>query len=58
MTESDDTLPKIGEPATRALAAAGIISLADVQRTSLAELAVLHGVGPKAIRILRGLLAD
>ena len=34
MTESDDTLPKVGAPATRALAAAGIHSLSDVRRTA------------------------
>ena len=53
MTESDAMLPKIGAPATRALFAVGITSLADVRRFSLAELAALHGVGPKAVRLLR-----
>lgn len=53
MADTDDELPKIGAPATRALAAAGITSLSDVRRVSLDDLAALHGVGPKAIRILR-----
>ena len=53
MTERDEALPKIGAPATRALAAAGVTSLADVRRSSLDDMAALHGVGPKAIRLLR-----
>ncbi|MFC5815529.1 hypothetical protein [Nonomuraea harbinensis] len=47
-------LPKaIGRPATRALASAGITTLDQVARLSDAELNGLHGVGPKAVRILR-----
>ncbi|MDA0632975.1 hypothetical protein OUY22_06050 [Nonomuraea sp. MCN248] len=47
-------LPKaIGRPATRALAGAGITTLDQVARLSDAELGALHGVGPKAVRILR-----
>ncbi|MEE6261545.1 hypothetical protein [Plantactinospora sonchi] len=47
-------LPRaIGGPATRALAGAGITSLAQVAELTGAELAALHGVGPKAVRILR-----
>jgi hypothetical protein len=53
----DPSLPStIGRPAMRALLAAGINSLEDVARVSDAELAALHGVGPKAIRILRATL--
>ncbi|WP_026931941.1 hypothetical protein [Glycomyces tenuis] len=47
-------LPKaIGRPATRALADAGITALDQVAELSDAELGALHGVGPKAVRILR-----
>ncbi|HLT97238.1 MAG TPA: hypothetical protein VK070_10675 [Acidimicrobiia bacterium] len=47
-------LPRaIGRPATRALAGAGVTTLADVARHSEDELLALHGVGPRAIRILR-----
>ena len=46
----------IGRPALRALAAAGINSLEDVARTNDADLLALHGVGPKAIAILRAAL--
>ncbi|MEO3746725.1 hypothetical protein [Plantactinospora sp. B5E13] len=51
-------LPRaIGRPATRALAGAGISTLAQVADLTAAELAALHGVGPKAVRILREALA-
>jgi hypothetical protein len=47
-------LPKaIGRPATRALASAGITTLAQVAALSEAELLAMHGVGPKAVRLLR-----
>jgi predicted flap endonuclease-1-like 5' DNA nuclease len=43
----------IGSPATRALAGAGITTLAQVADHSDGDLLALHGVGPKAVRILR-----
>lgn len=47
-------LPKaIGKPATRALANAGITTLDQVAELTDAQLRALHGVGPKAVRILR-----
>ncbi len=50
---SDSDLPtSIGKPATRALLGAGVVTLDDVAARSAAELAALHGVGPKALRIL------
>ena len=45
-------LPKIGAPATRALAAIGVTTLEDVSWCREAELLALHGFGPKAMRIL------
>jgi hypothetical protein len=42
---------RIGRPATGALVDAGYRSLADLPE-DLASLADLHGVGPKAIRLL------
>lgn len=51
--QPDSDLPKIGEPARRALAAVGIYRLEQVAGMTEAELLRLHGVGPKAIRILR-----
>jgi antitoxin component YwqK of YwqJK toxin-antitoxin module len=47
-------LPKaIGRPATNALEAVNITSLEDVSKMTEKELANLHGVGPKAIGILK-----
>lgn len=47
-------LPKsIGRPATQALVHAGITTLAQVAELTDADLKAMHGVGPKAIRILR-----
>ena len=45
-------LPPIGRPANSALLAAGITSLAQVATCSRSELLAMHGVGPKAVRIL------
>jgi hypothetical protein len=42
----------IGAPATRALAGAGITTLVEVAEHSEAELLALHGVGPRAVRII------
>ncbi|MET0467935.1 MAG: helix-hairpin-helix domain-containing protein [Aeromicrobium sp.] len=51
-------LPRsIGRPATNALAAQGITSLEQVAGLTEAELLALHGVGPKAVRLLREALA-
>ena len=43
----------IGGPASRALLGAGILTLDDVAARSDEELLALHGVGPKALAILR-----
>ncbi|MGK8491526.1 hypothetical protein [Nocardia asiatica] len=42
----------IGNPARRALAAVGITTLAQVAECTEARLLAMHGVGPKAVRIL------
>ncbi|MFS0700577.1 helix-hairpin-helix domain-containing protein [Cellulomonas sp. 179-A 4D5 NHS] len=49
--------PRIGRPALGALAHVGITTLDEVARLSEAELLALHGVGPKAVRLLRESLA-
>ena len=54
----DDTIPNLGAPANRALAGAGYATLTDVSRAGERELLALHGVGPKAIRILREAFAE
>ena len=59
MTRKSATLPSsdfpagLSQPALRAFAAAGYTRLADFARVTEAELLALHGVGPKAIRVLR-----
>jgi len=46
-------LPDIGAPATRALQEAGVHDVNDLRRVGLDHLATLHGVGPKALRLLQ-----
>ncbi len=56
---ADSDLPaSIGRPATRALLGAGIHTLDRVAEHSEAELLALHGVGPKAVRLLSEALAE
>jgi DNA integrity scanning protein DisA with diadenylate cyclase activity len=49
--ESD--FPKIGAPALRALNNAGYTRLEQLSNISKENLAQLHGIGPKALRILQ-----
>ncbi|PAP75080.1 hypothetical protein BSZ37_00745 [Rubrivirga marina] len=56
---SDTLIPaKVGKPALRALTAAGVTTLSQVAARSDADLLALHGVGPKAVRVLRAALAE
>lgn len=48
----------IGRPATQALLGAGLATLEQVARRTKAELLALHGVGPKAVRILAQALEE
>lgn len=58
-TQQGSELPAgIGKPATRALAAAGLTTLEQVATRTEADLLALHGVGPKAVRILADTLAE
>jgi hypothetical protein len=43
----------VGRPALRALAAAGINDLVQLTQFSERQLLALHGVGPKAVGVLR-----
>jgi hypothetical protein len=52
-----DIPTNIGKPAQRALSAAGYVRLDQLAGVSEAELLKLHGVGPKAIGLLRSALA-
>jgi hypothetical protein len=54
MASPDTPLPRnIGAPATRALTAAGYTELGQLAGVPAAELGKLHGVGPKALRLLQ-----
>jgi len=58
-TQPGSDLPaSIGRPATRALAIAGLTTLDQVATRTRAELLALHGVGPRAVRILAAALAE
>ncbi|KQQ93266.1 hypothetical protein ASF62_16270 [Leifsonia sp. Leaf325] len=50
--------PSLGKVARRELAAHGFTSYEQLSGVTTAELSALHGVGPKAIRILREELAE
>ena len=52
----DSNFPQIGAPATRALEAAGYANLKQLTKVTEAEIAQLHGMGPKALGILRDTL--
>lgn len=52
--EKPDPLEGLPGPARRALQGAGLTTRADLDAASDEDLLALHGVGPKALRILRG----
>ena len=56
--QGTSAFPKIGAPATRALEAAGYSRLEQLTKISEAELGQLHGMGPKALGILRETLKE
>lgn len=57
--ESGSDLPLgIGRPATRAFARAGYTRLEHFTTVAEADLLRLHGVGPRAVRVLREALAE
>lgn len=53
MNSQNDELPRTSRPATRALAEIGITKASQLKNYTEKELLALHGVGPKAIRILK-----
>ena len=53
MSNTENDLPASIGPATSALLSANITSLKQVADLTDKELLALHGVGPKAVRILR-----
>jgi hypothetical protein len=48
--------PKTGNPATNALLHAGYTRLEQLTKVPESEIAALHGMGPKALKILRATL--
>lgn len=53
MADEPTELPRaLGRPATRALAAQGVTRVDQLTSRTAAELLALHGVGPRAIRVL------
>jgi hypothetical protein len=54
---TDRLPPGIGAPATRALTQAGYTRLEQLTHVTEAELGRLHGVGPRALRLLGEALA-
>jgi hypothetical protein len=54
---ADSDFPPTSAPAQRALADAGYTQLEQLTTARAADLLKLHGVGPKAIRLLREALA-
>jgi len=57
-TPEHDFPKSIGRPATSALLVAGYTRLEQLTKVSEADIQKLHGVGPKAIGILRATLAE
>jgi type 1 glutamine amidotransferase len=51
-------LPKTSAPAMRALNGAGYFTLEDLTKATEAELATLHGMGPKALGIIKTAMAE
>ena len=58
MAANLDDLPKIGAPATRALNNAGYTRLEQLAEIPRTELAKLHGIGPRALRIIQAALEE
>ena len=56
--QGDSDLPNISKPALRALHGAGYVSLEHLTHVSKAEVAKLHGMGPKALGTLESALAE
>jgi predicted flap endonuclease-1-like 5' DNA nuclease len=56
--ETSDLPRGIGRPATSALEVVGVTRLKQLTRWTEKDLLALHGVGPKAVRVLREALAE
>lgn len=49
---------RVGKPALRAFAAAGFSAVEQFAQVSAVDVVALHGVGPKAVVVLRESLAE
>jgi len=58
METQPNDLPKLSAPAHRALAAEGITSLRELASHEEKEIASLHGVGPKVVRMMKEALSE
>ncbi|WP_218781634.1 DNA-binding protein [Paenibacillus sp. MY03] len=58
MSQTSIPLPKTSRPAERAMNHVGITTLNQLTSVTEAELLRLHGMGPKAIRILKASLEE
>jgi hypothetical protein len=56
-TEATD-LPKLGAPARRALIGAGYTRLEQLTKAKESDILKLHGMGPKAMQVLRDALKE
>lgn len=57
--QTSDAFPRgAGAPAARAFIAAGYTSIESLSGVSRSTLLELHGVGPKAIRVIEATLAE
>ena len=56
--DSSSLPARIGRPALRALTAAGVTSLHDLSQWRESDLMQLHGVGARAVSLLRQALED
>jgi uncharacterized protein YdhG (YjbR/CyaY superfamily) len=58
MIDGMSALPPIGRPATRALESIGVTRLDQLPQHRAEDVLAVHGIGPKAIAILRSALTD
>ncbi len=57
--ELDEAFPRgVGQPAVRAFTGAGYTHFKQLSGVKRSELAALHGVGPKSLRIIQQALID
>jgi hypothetical protein len=54
----DGGFPSVGQPALRALRDAGVTRLEELAGWREADVAALHGMGPKGVRMLAAALAS